>query len=237
MDPSAAHSKRASRGWWRLFTGLLFVVSATLGLGFYLPLKQTHQLLKQELTTAQGKVVQLTAALASAEASVQRVTAERSALESFKTQTAAEAQRFTALAERFTSEAEPALKAPFDKRSLTVVALGDGLSVNWTQAGLLNWKRTAPSPAGDKLLCPLVKQGANLGLPLVTVRAFAGVDPAAAADLAAAHTAAASLAASVADLLARRCGLTSSSISVASSQGDKASPLLSFEFRSNGSQG
>jgi hypothetical protein len=230
MNPSATHSKRSARGWWSLLTGVLFVFAATLGLGFYLPLQQTYGLLKKELASSQSTAQQLGESLARSEALVQRLTAERSELENFKTQTAAAAQRYPQLAERFAAEADPVSKTALDTRRIAAIPLDAGLGVAWTSSALLNWKRSAPSPSGQKLLCPLVKGAARMGFGNVTVRTFASVD-AATPDVQAARSAAAALALSVAQQLTTLCAMPAGTVSVASSPRSNDSPLLQLEFQ------
>lgn len=230
MDSSATRSKRG-RGWWSLLSGVLFAFAATLGLGFYLPLQKTHQLLKRELSTVQGTVAQLNESIAKSDATLKRVTGERTELEGFKSQIDTEAQRYPKLAESFGAEAEPLLQAALGKKSVQAVALDSGLAVAWMNPSLLNWKRSAASFTGEKLLCPAVKRAASLGLPEVTVRGFAVVDTPS-SDVQAAHTAASALAITLADQVMRLCAVPLGAVSVASSPGSKDSPLVRFEFRS-----
>lgn len=230
MDSSATRSKRAGRGWWSLLSGVLFAFAATLGLGFYLPLQKTHQLLKKELNTVQGTVAQLNESLAKSDATVKRVTGERTELEGFKSQIDTETQRYPKLAESFGAEAEPLLQAALGKKTALALALDSGLAVAWMNPSLLNWKRSAASFNGEKLLCPAVKRAASLGLSEVTVRAFANVDTAT-SDVPAAHTTASALAITLADQVMRLCSVPLGAVSVASSPGGKDSPLVRFEFR------
>jgi hypothetical protein len=209
---------------------VLFAFSATLGLGFYLPLQKTHQLLKKELNVAQGTLAQLNESLAKSEAQIKRVTGERTELEGFKSQIDTESQRYPKLAESFGDEAELALQTALGKKTVQAVALDSGLAVAWMNPTLLNWKRTVASPSGEKLLCPALKRAATLGLSEVTVRTFALVDSPT-SDVQAAHTTAGALASVLADQLLRMCSVPLASVSVASSPATKESPLVRFEFR------
>lgn len=229
MDSSAT-SKRRSHGWWRLWTGILLIFGVTLGLGFYLPLYKTHQLLKAELAQARTAATQLTESLARAEASVERVTKERAELSKFKEDVASAGRRYPELAQRFISEALPLVKAALDAKGIRAMALDDGVGITWASPALLNRKRDALSGNGQKLLCSMVRQAAGAGLPDVTVRTFA--PPAATAkDVAAGYGSATTLGVGVAEQLVGACSLAASNVSLASSPASEDGAPLRLEFR------
>ncbi len=232
---SSPHSKSASSGWWRLLAVISFVCCVTLGLAFYMPLRESQQLLSDELTLVKNKSVALEQSLAQTEASLKQVTAERTELQGFKADVATEEQRYPKIAEQF-ADAEAPLDSALEKKQIQASALVDGLSVAWTNPALLNWKKTQPSRTGFKLLCPTVSEAKALELPRVTVRTFTASDTAP-PDAEQAYTTATELAITLADRIVRYCSVPPDAISVASSPAkpsddkSKDTRLVQFEFR------
>jgi hypothetical protein len=234
MNSSGTHSKR-SRGWWRLWAGILFIATGTLGLGFYAPLYKTHQILKQELAASRSSATQLTESLTRAEASVQRVTAERSELSSFKDEVDTKHQRFPKLAERFSADASSAFKAALGAKDVRMVPLEDGVGLDWTSPAVLNRQRDALNAAGQKLLCSPIKQANELGLSELTVRTFTALD-AVPKDLEASYAAGTTLAVGVTKQHASSCSVSMARVTVATSPASKDTPILRFEFRARHDQ-
>src|SRR5690606_28132711 len=138
MDYSTAHSKRASRGWWRVLCGVLFVVAATLGLGFYLPLRESHRLLNVELASARSAHAELTQNLERTEAHLKRITSERDELAGFKDEVDSKRRQYPGIVEQLENTASPQLKSAFEKKRIHARALSDGVSLGWTSPALLN---------------------------------------------------------------------------------------------------
>jgi hypothetical protein len=230
MDTSAPEKLRKSRSWWRVLAGVLLVFAATLGAGFYLPLEQSHKLLKAELGSAENRTVELEQSLKQTRASLLGVTAEHAELEGFKTQVASDQQRFPKLAEQFEAESTADLQVAFEAKLLEASPLDNGVLVAWVNPALLNWRRSAPSRQGQKLLCASLSQAIALGVPKVTVRALAPTD-AWASDVGEALQSASALSIELAESLVRFCKLSPEHLSVASSLAGEGAPLVQFEFR------
>ncbi len=230
MNFSATHSKRASRGWWPVFSGILFISAVTLGVGFYFPLRQSQDMVTRELASARSTVTQLTESLKRSEDSLKKVSAERGELQGFKAQVDSEAERFPKLAEQFTNNAEGGLQAAFDKQHVKASALVDGLSIDWTNPALLNWKRTVPTVTGQRLLCPMMTSAKRVELTDVTIRTFLSAD-AVAEDPTEAYENATALAITFSEQLARMCRVSPGTVTVATSPVAKDAPLVRFEFR------
>jgi hypothetical protein len=236
MKFSATNSKRASRGWWRLVSGILFISVVTLAIGFYLPLRESQRLLTRELVSVRGSVAQLTESLKRSETALKEVSAERGELRGFKAQVASEAERFPKLVEQFAGNAEGGLAPAFEKKQLVATALSDGLGIDWMNPALLNWKRTLPTAAGQRLLCPTMGSAKRVGLGELTIRTFVDSE-AVSAGPNEAYAAATALAITFGEQLARMCRVAPGTVTVATSPGTKASPLVRFEFRQPQSAG
>ncbi len=225
MDSSALRSKPAA-GWWRLLAGLLLVAAATLGLGFYLPLKESNQLLSAQLAAAQASAAQLSDSLQQSQAALQQTTGERDELRGFKDQVDSRRQRYPETASQFARDAKAPLAAMFSSQMMQARALNDGVAVDWQSSRLLNAKRETLSASGKQLLCPLAALGGESELSALTVRTFVSDS-----DGSEAASPALGLAVGVADELVSRCKLSRAAVSVASSPATKHSPALSLEFR------
>jgi hypothetical protein len=184
-------------------------------LGFYLPLQQTHGVLKQELSAAHGSVTRLGESLTRAEASVQRVSAERGELSKFKDRVDSEEKKFPELVERLASEAEAALRSAQEKKQVTLRAMEDGISVGFTSPAFLNRQRTVLTSTGLKLSCSVLKQATKLDLTEVTVRSQ--TPDVRASEAESAFTTSATLAANVAYQVAKVCGVRPNEVSFGSS--------------------
>lgn len=235
MDNSTARSKRVSRGWWRVFAGVLFVVATTLGVAFYLPLRQSHRLLTAELASARSNNEQLGRSLEQSSAKLEQMTAERDELAAFKADVDSKQRQYPELVQQFERVSDPRIRTALDKKQIFTRTMSNGVSIGWSSPALLNWKRSGPTITGQRLLCPVVAEAAGLGLPDVTVRTFLAPD-AVQSDVHEALTTATELANSLGDQLVRSCKLAPRALSVASSLGTKGSPLVQFEFRNTAAQ-
>lgn len=209
---------------------MLLIVSVTLGLGFYAPLLETHELLKRELSATQSTAARLQASLTEEEAAVRERTREVSELSKFAEEIRAKDQHYPEAAERLSRGAAPALTTALEKKDVRVLALGDGVAVQLVRAGLFNRQRSALSWAGAQLSCPAVKAALAAGLSQLTVRSFAPGEVAT-KDLQSTFEAASALAASVAQHLVRTCSVPITDIGVATSTATGEAPVLQLEFR------
>ncbi len=230
MDFSASPSSRATRRTGRLLSGILLIAVITLGLGFYLPLRQSHQLLTARLETAQTSNDQLTTSLSRAETALKQVTAERDALAAFKDQAQSDTRRYSVLLEQ-----NPAFKAASSK-GIDWRPLPDGLSAEWTKATLVNDKRGSEARSsftrsGLNLACSSVSEAKRSGLSVVTLRTFAIPSEQTSKKEEDPMTSAASVAAALADQLVRSCRVSASDVAIATSAASAGAPLLQLEFR------
>ncbi len=226
MNSSASRSK--SGGWWRLLAGLLLVAAATLGVGFYLPLKKSNQLLADQLATAQNNATELSSSLQSTQAALQQTTQERDELRGFKDQVDARRQRYPETASRLAQEAESPVAEAYSAQLLHARALNDGVAVDWRSTRLFGRKRDSLSASGRRFLCPVIAQLGKQELKTLTIRTFVDSDSDVVPE---AMEPAAQLAIAVADDAVSRCRLPRSDISIASSPATRTSPPLSLEFR------
>jgi hypothetical protein len=229
MANSVPEPKPTSSGWWRVIAGIVLVFGVSLGLAFYLPLRQSHDLLTEELASVNAKANKLAEALKETRTALEQESATRQDLDGFKADVQAQRQKYPDLAKRFTDNPDPAIRTALDKKWVQATALADGIGVSWINPTLLNWKRTAPSRTGFRLLCPSLKKAASLGLPQVTVRTYTPSDTAP-PDADAAYTKATELAIELAERVVRYCSVSPKTVSVASSPAAEDSPILQFEF-------
>ena len=234
MNFSAPPSKSNSRSGWRVLAGIVFVVGVTLGLGFYLPLKQSHQLLTERLASAQSDTARLSESLQRAETSLKQMAAEHEKLKGLQSQSESHSRRFSDLSQRLVQDGKPALKAAFAKATLRARPLNDAVSVDFADPGLVNAGARKGKPlsrSGQQLSCLTVVEAKALELPEVTVRSFAAVQTAG-SDIAEKLSDATASATALAEHLVQSCGVSSSAVSVAvspSTSRDAAS--LRLEFR------
>jgi hypothetical protein len=223
------HDKQTTTGggWWRLTASILAVVSATVGFGYYLPLRQANQLLGAEFDKTRKSQGDLTEKLSKTAAELTAVTAERDVLRDAKTQveqaTQSAKERIQQLTNLLPTAGQPALKAGtlkltpeantlfvdvFDKTWLTPAA--DGLTRN-----------------GNRVLCPFVTEVAKQPRASFIVRSFA---PDVASSSESRWAGPGRLATGVAEGLVARCKVDPSKVAIASSPTTPNSPLLQLEF-------
>ncbi len=236
MDVSNPQKRSKSRGWWPVAAGILLVFSGTLGLGFYLPLRQSHGLLEAEFAAKRSAADALQASLDSTKAALGDLNAKREALEHFKDKTETAQQLFPKLANRLETAATSTLQNAFARKHVDAVALDDGVALSWMNPALLNWKRTAPSKSGQSILCPSFTQASALGLSRVTVHTFTPTD-AWSSDVGEAHAKAMELSLALAEFMVRFCKVKPSDLTVASSLATDGAPLLQIQFRPGSSEG
>lgn len=225
-------SKRpSSGGWWRLLAGIVGVLAATLGFGFYLPLRQGNQLLTAEYTQARQANLSLEQELQATKAALATASSERDALQTLKSshdETLAANQRRVSQ----TIEALPAtVHAAVSAKKLKLGEKSSALSVEVLEPTLFTPRGDALNTTGRSLLCQVIIQAQRQGLTNVTVRTFA---PSVRSNPSESRWANAErLATGVADILGSKCPIPTDKLSIGSALEVPGGARLRVEITAN----
>lgn len=221
-------NRQASGGWWRLLAGVVGVVAATLGFGFYLPLRQGNQLLTAEYTQARQANATLEQELATAKAALTALQNERDSLHAFKTShedsISAQQVRISQTVASLPSAVQTAASAG----KLALIEVPKALHVNVLEATLFTPPGDGLTKTGRSLLCQVITQAQRQGLTQVGVRTFA---PSTRTNPSESRWASAErLASGVADTLTSKCGLAAAQVNIGSSLQVPGGPRLRLEL-------
>lgn len=219
----------AGGGWWRLTASILAVVSATVGFGYYLPLRQANQLLGLEFEKHRRSYTELSEQLSRTSTELATVTTERDALKTAKAnedevlETSKEQVR--QLASLVPATGQPALKSGVLKLTNEPDALiVDVFEKTWITPGVDGLTRN-----GSRVLCPLASEAGKKVKRGVVIRSFAPDTSSTPGE--SRWAAPGRLGSGVAESLVARCKVEAAKISVATSPATSDSPLLRLEFR------
>jgi hypothetical protein len=223
-------TKSTSGGWWRLLAGIVGVLAATLGFGFYLPLRQGNQLLMAEYTQARQASVSLNQELASVKAALASVQAERDELAAFKTShDAALAANKLHVAQTVNSLPAP-VQAAVSAARLKLRETPSALHVEVVDPTLFTPRADGLTKTGRSLLCQIITQGQSQGLNHIGVRTFA--PPTRTNPGESRWAEAERLATGVADLLSQKCGIRAEQLTISSALAVPGTAPLRLELGS-----
>lgn len=204
----------SSGGWWRLLAGIVGVLAATLGFGFYLPLRQGNQLLTAEYTQARQANVSLEQELHATKMALTTALSERDALQMLKTShdetLAAHKRRVSQVIESL----PPAVQAAVSGSKLKLGETPSALYVEVLEPTLFTARGDALTKTGRSLLCQIISQAQRQGLTKVAVRTFA--PPVRSNPTESRWANAERLATGVADLLGPKCAIPADQLSIGS---------------------
>jgi len=219
----------SSGGWWRLLAGIVGVLAATLGFGFYLPLRQGNQLLTAEYTQARQANLQLGQELTSTKTALATAREELGALQGFKTShestLAAQKLRVT----QTVSGLPPAVQAAVSGAKLKLRETPTALHVDVVEPTLFTPRGDGLTKTGRSLLCQVITQAARQGLTHVAVHTFA--PPVRSNPSESRWANAERLATGTADILGPKCGVTAEQLSLVGGLEVPGGPLLRLELR------
>jgi hypothetical protein len=208
------------------------VSALTLAIGYYVPLRKSHDVLLTGLASARGSAEQVNDALAKAEAALKASSSERDRLRAFKADVEQDRAKYADAAERIKTYNHSKLARALSKGWFSVKPLAQGAAVAWHSPRLVTRKHDAVTRTGAQLLCPLVTAASEQGLKRITVRGFASLPE----DLTPKTTeevviAATPLPANASRLLQAICKVSPTDVSVATSLTAGDAPWLQLEFR------
>jgi hypothetical protein len=221
-------NKSASGGWWRFLAGVVGVLAATLGFGFYLPLRQGNQLLTSEFSQARQATLSLGQELNTTKAELSAARAERDSLQAFKASHEGALAAQKAKASQTISSLPAAVQTAVSSSKLKLHETATGLHIDVVEPTLFTPSADGLSKTGRSLLCQIIAQGQRQGLSRVSVRTFA---PPTRSNPAESRWATAErLATGVADTLAQKCGIAAEQLSIGSSLEVPGGPPLRIEL-------
>jgi chemotaxis protein MotB len=209
--------KRRGRGM-RIAFGILAIASLTFVLAYYLPLHRSHAALNAEFAAVAKQSNERGTQLKQTLSALERVTEERDALKKTEGQKKNEDQQRKRQLEQFEWQVAPKLKSYLSKKAVRLERDTRELSISLRSTAFFTPDRTAPSPAGTKLLCSLTDTTDMKNQARFEVRAVA-------TDISE-WDAATERAGAAALVLADSCGVTASAVRVVTSHGDNGAPLL-----------
>jgi flagellar motor protein MotB len=214
---------------WRLVTGVISIVALSAGIGFYLPLYRTEQLMAVEYQRSRALAAALEQRLAESEQSLAQVSAEHKTLSLAKLGVDAVNSHKKMELERLTSMLSQKLQSALDRQRIRFELLPSQLNVGLFDPALFTTSGDTLTLSGQQLLCTLSTELKRFGKARVTVRAFADTSPAV-TPAQSRWSGAAQRAAAIAQVLSGRCGLPADSIEIATSLVGNPSPANRIEL-------
>lgn len=194
--------------------GIVGVLAATLGFGFYLPLRQGNQLVTAEYTQTRQLNLNLGQELSSVKEALSATQTERDALLEFKTSHDAAIAALGLRVKQTVNELPASVQAAVAGGKLKLHETSSALHVDVVQTSLFTPRGDSLTKTGRSLLCQIIAQSQRQGLSAVTVRTFAPPSRSNPSESRWAHSQ--RLAAGVADILGQKCGIRTEQLTLAS---------------------
>lgn len=214
---------------WRLTASVFAIVGATIGFGYYLPLRQANQLLEAEFEKARRSETALSQQLKDVKSELSSVTEERDTLRDAKSKVDSAAEETRSRVQRWMDGLPAATRAAVQANHLILTPTASSLTLDIVDKTWLTPGGDGLTRNGHRSLCPALTT-----LPrdvVITIRTFVAPSPSAGESRWAAPG---RLAAGVAETLIDRCKLeaTALELSTAGTAPNGANtPLVRLELQ------
>lgn len=216
-----------SRSWWRLTASLFAIVGATIGFGYYLPLRQANQLLQLEFEKARRSETSLSQQLGKANAELATVTEERDALRDAKSRSDKTTEDARTRVSHLVEGMLQPLRAAVQAGKARITQQANSLLLDVVEPTWVTASGDALTRTGHRLLCPAVTPAVTQQHTTIVVRSFLASEPSTAESRWAAPG---RLAGGVAETLIERCKLNPSAVTIETKAGAAGAPLLQLEL-------
>lgn len=216
----------ASRGWWRLTASVLGIVGVTLAFGYYIPLRQANQLLSMEFDKARQTQTELGKRIETAASNLASVTLERDSLRDAQALRDSDAKALLTRVQHLIDGFSPVVLTAVKQGRIELVPSADALAVRVLEKTWITPASDGLTRNGHRALCPLIAD-ASKERATVTVRTFLAQEQTSGESR---WSGPSRLAAGVAETLIERCNLSAGAVTISTSTGTGASPLVQLEF-------
>jgi flagellar motor protein MotB len=166
-----------SRGPWRLLTGVISVVAATLGLGYYWPLLRSERLLTTEYAALKQQAAVGSEQLTQASAALQTLTTERDDLLQRQHELDAKASHHKDSLERLVAGISQRFQQALDRQKLRAEQLPERVQIEILDPSTFTSTGDSLTASGHKLVCALGAEIRQQGSFRLVVRGFAAPTP------------------------------------------------------------
>lgn len=227
LQGNMVSGKPPTRSWWRLTASLFAIVGATIGFGYYLPLRQANQLLQLEFEKARRSETNLSQQLSKVTAELTTVTEERDGLRDAKTRSDKVTDDARSRVSHLAEGMPQPLRAAVQSGKAKITPQANKLTLDVVEPTWVTASGDALTRTGHRILCPAVTPAVTQEHAKVVVRSFLAAEPGTAESRWAAPG---RLAGGVAETLIERCKLSPSAVGIETAAGSAGAPLVQIDL-------